>query len=37
MELGSDVHKTQCASFTSEIAEKTAEIIAKELNVKIVK
>jgi len=37
MELGSDVHKKQCASFTGEVAEKTAEIIVRELNIRISK
>lgn len=31
MELGSETHMAQCISFTGEIAEKTAEIIAREL------
>jgi C_GCAxxG_C_C family probable redox protein len=36
MELGSDVHMEQCAKFTGEIAVKTAGIIARELNIKVV-
>lgn len=36
MELGSEVHMKQCAGFTGEAAEKTAEIIARELNIKVV-
>ena len=36
MELGSRIHKKQCAHFTGEIAEKTAEIIARELHIKTV-
>jgi len=35
MELGSEVHMKQCAMFTGEVAVKTAEIIARELNIKI--
>ncbi|MDR3302170.1 MAG: C-GCAxxG-C-C family protein [Spirochaetaceae bacterium] len=35
MELGSPVHMEQCISFTGEVAAKTAEIIARELNIKI--
>jgi C_GCAxxG_C_C family probable redox protein len=31
MDMGSGEHKTQCISFTGEIAEKTAEIIVREL------
>ena len=33
MELGSTTHMEQCAAITGEIAVKTAEIIARELNV----
>jgi len=36
MELGSVIHKKKCAVFTGEVAEKTAEIIARELNIKTV-
>ncbi len=32
MELGSPVHMEQCIAFTGEVAAKTAEIIARELN-----
>lgn len=32
MDMGSGQHKEQCISFTGEIAEKTAEIIVRELN-----
>jgi C_GCAxxG_C_C family probable redox protein len=32
MDMGSGQHKKQCISFTGEIAEKTAEIIVRELN-----
>ncbi len=32
MDMGSGEHKEQCISFTGEIAEKTAEIIVRELN-----
>ncbi len=35
MEMGSDIHMKQCIEFTGEIAKKTAEIIARELNIKI--
>lgn len=31
MDMGSGEHKNQCISFTGEIAEKTAEIIVREL------
>jgi len=31
MEMGSEAHKKQCAIFTGEVAEKTAEILAREL------
>tara|TARA_Y100001933_G_C18856659_1_gene504118 strand:- start:36 stop:146 length:111 start_codon:yes stop_codon:yes gene_type:complete len=30
--MASAEHKDQCVSFTGEIAEKTAEIIVRELN-----
>jgi C_GCAxxG_C_C family probable redox protein len=33
MELGSPKHMEQCIAFTGEIAVKTAEIIARELNI----
>ncbi|MBU5676046.1 C-GCAxxG-C-C family protein [Alkaliphilus sp. MSJ-5] len=33
MDMGSGEHKEQCISFTGEIAEKAAEIIARELNI----
>lgn len=33
MELGSEKHMEQCIRFTGEIAEKTAEIITRELNI----
>ena len=36
MEMGSDIHMKQCIEFTGEIAKKTAEIIARELNIKII-
>ncbi|MCC5911927.1 MAG: C-GCAxxG-C-C family protein [Clostridiaceae bacterium] len=32
MDMASGEHKSQCVSFTGEIAEKTAEIIVRELN-----
>jgi len=35
MELGSKKHMEQCARFTGEIAAKTSEIIARELNIEI--
>ncbi|MBS4535241.1 C-GCAxxG-C-C family protein [Clostridium sp. D2Q-14] len=34
MDMGSGEHKNQCISFTGEIAEKTSEIIARELGIK---
>ncbi len=34
MDMGSGEHKDQCVAFTGEIAEKTAEIIARELDIK---
>jgi len=33
MDMASGEHKEQCISFTGEIAEKAAEIIARELNI----
>lgn len=33
MDMGSGQHKEQCISFTGEMAGKTAEIIARELNI----
>jgi C_GCAxxG_C_C family probable redox protein len=33
VKLGSDEHMKQCIAFTGEVAEKTAEIIARELNI----
>ena len=36
MEMGSDIHMKQCIEFTGEIAKKTAEIIARELNIKTI-
>ncbi len=33
MDMGSGEHKAQCISFTGEMAGKTAEIIARELNI----
>lgn len=33
MDMGSGEHKEQCISFTGEIAEKAAQIIARELNI----
>ena len=35
MELGSEKHMRQCAAFTGDIAAKTAELIARELNIEI--
>jgi len=35
MELGSQKHMEQCIAITGEIAAKTAEIVARELNIKI--
>ena len=35
MELGSATHKEQCVAITGEIAAKTAEILARELNIEI--
>ncbi|MCT4583433.1 MAG: C-GCAxxG-C-C family protein [Peptostreptococcaceae bacterium] len=34
MDMGSGEHKEQCISFTGEIAEKAAQIITRELNIK---
>ncbi|MCM0647958.1 C-GCAxxG-C-C family protein [Clostridium swellfunianum] len=34
MDMGSGEHKAQCISFTGEIAQKAAEIIVRELNLK---
>ena len=34
MRLGTSEHMAQCASFTGEVAERTAEIIARELKIK---
>lgn len=34
MDMGSGEHKAQCISFTGEIAQKAAEIIVRELNIK---
>lgn len=34
MDMGSGEHKEQCIAFTGEIAEKAAEIIVRELNLK---
>jgi C_GCAxxG_C_C family probable redox protein len=36
MTLGSETHMKQCIRFTGDIAVKTAEIIARELNIEIV-
>ena len=36
MDMASGEHKAQCVAFTGEIAQKTAEIIARELNLKII-
>jgi C_GCAxxG_C_C family probable redox protein len=35
MELGSKEHRTQCEGFTGEMTVKTAEIIARELNIEV--
>jgi C_GCAxxG_C_C family probable redox protein len=37
MVLGSPEHMTQCIAFTGEVAEETAKIIARELNLEIKK
>lgn len=34
MDMASGEHKSQCISFTGEVAEKAAEIIVRELNIK---
>lgn len=36
MDMASGEHKEQCISFTGEIARKTAEIIARELNIDVI-
>ena len=36
MDLASGEHKDQCVAFTGEMAAKTAEIIARELNIKLI-
>lgn len=36
MDMASGEHKNQCISFTGEIAEKAAEIIARERNIKVI-
>ena len=36
MDMASGEHKAQCVAFTGEMAQKTAEIIARELNLKII-
>ena len=36
MDMASGEHKTQCVAFTGEMAEKTAEIIARELGLAVV-
>jgi C_GCAxxG_C_C family probable redox protein len=36
MDMASGEHKAQCVAFTGEMAEKTAEIIAREFNLKVV-
>jgi C_GCAxxG_C_C family probable redox protein len=35
MDLGSGEHKKQCVAFTGEMARKTAELIARELKLKV--
>jgi len=35
MDLASGEHKKQCVAFTGEMAAKAAEIIARELNLKL--
>ena len=35
MDMASGEHKAQCVAFTGEMAEKTAEIAARELNIEI--
>ena len=34
MDMGSGEHKEQCIRFTGEMAEKVAEVIIRELNIK---
>jgi C_GCAxxG_C_C family probable redox protein len=34
-EMGSEEHRSQCQGFTGEMAAKTAEIIARELNIEV--
>ena len=36
MDLGSGEHKAQCIGYTGEMAEKVAEIVARELNLAVV-
>jgi len=36
MELGSAVHIQQCVNFTGEVAKKTAEIVARELELEVI-
>lgn len=36
MTLGSPEHMNQCISFTGEVAEETAKIIARELNIEVI-
>ena len=36
MDLASGEHKAQCVAFTGEMAEKAAEIIARELNLNVI-
>ena len=36
MDMASGEHKAQCVAFTGEMAQKTAEIIARELDLKII-
>jgi C_GCAxxG_C_C family probable redox protein len=35
LEIGSEEHRTQCEGFTGEMTAKTAEIIARELNIQV--
>jgi C_GCAxxG_C_C family probable redox protein len=35
MTLGSSIHMEQCIGFTGEVAEETAKIIARELNIEV--
>lgn len=37
MDMGSGEHKEQCVSFTGEMAAKTAEIVARELGITMIK